>query len=98
MRPFRQQNPKNSEERLALVAKVSVLCVCLGDMYLFQASLHRHWSGLLSYEKREAIMMLLMYPIPCLHLYRGCQKGIFNWFLVLVTYCLLSSATLLIFR
>jgi len=91
-------------ERLAgkltidLAIKIGTICVCLLNMVVFQAGLRQHWGDFSHSEQRVAIMIFVMYPLPCLHYYKASKEPISNAVLVLMTYILLGAATGLIFR
>ena len=83
---------------IALVIKVGAICICLLDMWILQLGLRNHWSVLSSSEHRLGIMILVMYPLPCLHFREATKEPISGALLVLATYFLLGAATDLIFR
>jgi hypothetical protein len=81
-----------------LFFKIMTVCVCLTSMAALQAWLQRHWGVFSHAQQREAILVLVMYPIPCLHFLKRFQNPLSTFFLVFMTYSLLSMATDLIFR
>lgn len=98
MRSFLAKKFDTTEKGLELVARIVIVCICLLQMSTLETLLRRHWGSLLSYQRMQVIALLVLYPIPFLHLFRRFQNPLPNWVLVFLTYSLLSSATSLIFR
>ncbi len=99
MDPIDQQKLPTENKWVILFGFIFVLGMCLLQMDTMWVRLQRHWSSLLTYEQREAITVLILYPVPCLHFFRKFQENAnLRFLLVLLTYALLSLATSLIFR
>jgi len=91
-------------ERLAgklmvnLIFRIATICICLLQMDALWGGLQRHWGDLSHSEQREAIMILVMYSLPCLNFFKVSKEPIFNALLLFMTYSLLGAATGVIFR
>ncbi len=81
-----------------LIFKIATICICLLQMDALRGGLQRHWGDLSHSEQRVAIMILVMYPLPCLHFFKVSKGPVSNALLVFMTYILLGAATGLIFR
>lgn len=81
-----------------LVVKIGAICVCLLDMVVFFFGLRQHWSVLSHSEQRLGVIILAMYPLPCLHFRKASKEQVSGALLVFMTYFLLGAATNLIFR
>ena len=81
-----------------LVLKIVTVCFCSFQMWFLLDAMQIHRDALSHSERRVAIMLFAMYPIPCMHFFKRFSNPVSSALLVFMTYLILGIATGLIFR